>query len=458
MKKFLLSIFALMLAVFSVQAQTSEPVYSLVPVKGSNQAYAGNCDITIDGITWNLTGNSDMLPWRMGGKSITNVDRTLYSKTQMTSAVSKVVLSIGTMTSITVNSAELLIADNADFSNATAVSFTPKANADVEIPVTAPAGSYYKFVFNVTVSVSSNKYIQIKQIDFYAAEGDGEATPVVLIPEASVPSGVYTAAQNVTFTSEYANAENPVIDYYYTTDGSEPTKDSSKAEGAVEITESCTVKVIAVMTVDEKEYVSNVASYEYIISEAVNYVVATNAEQIVAGKVLIIADGKAAVAKDAGFGDENPLADLIVEKEFTLKRGTETQGTLEMTVTFRNPCKGAKDIGFRFKNIPIAGWAVPKKPYTVVLDGQAVNDGIIRGKANAKIKWHAVNKCVPHTGPMTAQVEATWYKYTFNFPGSAAFYSWSNGKLVTAEPLYENFILAPGAAKSFSQTMKFNLK
>jgi len=50
------------------------------------------------------------------------------------------------------------------------------------------------------------------------------------------------------------------------------------------------------------------------------------------------------------------------------------------------------------------------------------------------------------------------YKYTFNFPGSAAFYSWSNGKLVTAEPLYENFILAPGAAKSFSQTMKFNLK
>ncbi|MBE6385190.1 MAG: hypothetical protein E7048_05955 [Lentisphaerae bacterium] len=166
----------------------------------------------------------------------------------------------------------------------------------------------------------------------------------------------------------------------------------------------------------------------------------------------------ASVAKDAGFGDENPLADLIVEKEFTLKRGTETQGTLEMTVTFRNPCKGAKDIGFRLKNIPIGGWSVPKKAYTVTLDGLAVNDGIIRGKANAKIKWHAVSKCVPHTGPMTANVAATWYKYTFNFPGSAAFYSWSNGKLVTAEPLYENFILAPGAAKSFSQTMKFNLK
>ena len=32
--------------------------YTLTPTNGSNNSYAGNCDIEISGITWNLTGNS----------------------------------------------------------------------------------------------------------------------------------------------------------------------------------------------------------------------------------------------------------------------------------------------------------------------------------------------------------------------------------------------------------------
>ena len=32
-------------------------VYTLTPAKGSNNSYTGNCDVSVDGITWNLTGN-----------------------------------------------------------------------------------------------------------------------------------------------------------------------------------------------------------------------------------------------------------------------------------------------------------------------------------------------------------------------------------------------------------------
>ncbi len=138
---------------------------------------------------------------------------------------------------------------------------------------------------------------------------DGAAT--VTAPVASIESGVYTATQNVTFESEYANAENPSISYYYTTDGSDPTKESTLVEGSIEVSESCTIKVIAVMTVGEEEYTSDVATYEYIISEAINFVAATATEQVVAGKVLIIANGKAADAKDANYG-YLPVRDVTV--------------------------------------------------------------------------------------------------------------------------------------------------
>ena len=162
------------MAVFAVQAQT-EPIYTLVPQAGSNNAYAGNCDIEIDGITWNLTGNAQMLPWRIGGKSLENVDRTLYSKTPMNGEVNKVVLSVGT-SSLTVNSSKLLVADNADFTNAVETSFETTASSNIEIPVSAASGSYYKFVFNVTVSGSKNKYIEISKVEFYGAAGEEGGT------------------------------------------------------------------------------------------------------------------------------------------------------------------------------------------------------------------------------------------------------------------------------------------
>ena len=218
------------MAVFAVQAE--EVCYTLEPITGSNNSYTGNCDITIDGITWNLTGNSTMLPWRIGGKSLTGVDRALYSKTPISSAVSKVVLTTGTASSIIVNSAKLLVAANADFSGAVEYSFTFAANSDIEIPVSAATGSYYKFVFNVTVSGSSNKFIQITSAKFYAS-GEG----------VDVAEPTFTPADGETFEESLdvtINAEEGLT-VYYSTDN----KVSYTEGNNVNITETTTVYAYA---------------------------------------------------------------------------------------------------------------------------------------------------------------------------------------------------------------------
>ena len=232
MKKFLLSIFAMFIAFANLQAE-EVTVYTLEPAEGSNNSYAGNCDIAIGDITWNLTGNSQINPWRIGGKSITNVDRALYSKNPMVGAVDKVVLSIGTVNSITVNSAKLLVADNADFTNAVETPFTVTANSDSEIAVTAPAGSYYKFVFNVTVSGSSNKFIQISKAVFYSSTS-GETTAAAA---PSLPADCsFTESKTIEITN---NEEGATV--YYTTDG----ENFNEYVGEFTINETTTVRAYA---------------------------------------------------------------------------------------------------------------------------------------------------------------------------------------------------------------------
>ncbi|MBO7302283.1 MAG: chitobiase/beta-hexosaminidase C-terminal domain-containing protein [Bacteroidaceae bacterium] len=152
---------------------------------------------------------------------------------------------------------------------------------------------------------SSSEAGQLCFTDFtatYSTGGDVVLTPSIATPVASVDKGVYTEAQNVTFEAEYANAENPSIKYYYTVDGTEPTATSDELTAALVVEETCTVKVIAVMTVGEDTYTSRVATYEYIISEPVTYVAATSLTQVVAGKVLIVAGTKAPVALTGNYG------------------------------------------------------------------------------------------------------------------------------------------------------------
>ena len=154
------------------------PVYTLDTSKegtiGSNNSYAGEGDLEIDGITWTCQGNMRVdtktpKPWRVGGKNIENVDRAVFTKTPMSSAISKITFTPGKI-NITLNSAKLVYSTNKDFSNAVEKEFTLSANTPVDIVADFPANAYYKFVFNVTETSGSNKYVEIAKIEFYAVQ------------------------------------------------------------------------------------------------------------------------------------------------------------------------------------------------------------------------------------------------------------------------------------------------
>lgn len=148
----------------------SSVVYTLNPVNGSNNSYAGNCDVVIDGITWNVTGNSQMQPWRLGGKSLTNVDRAIYSKTALDYNIEKIEITHGAASGITVNSMTVIVATDDEFNNVVST-LTPTFEADATVTVERPSGAdwsncYYKIVYNVTVSGSSNKFLEFTKAVF----------------------------------------------------------------------------------------------------------------------------------------------------------------------------------------------------------------------------------------------------------------------------------------------------
>lgn len=137
--------------------------------------YAEYSDITQENISWKVMGNTTMNPWRIGGKSLNGVDRIIYSTKPISSNISIIKLLHGAASSVTVNSLTVSVystaADAAAGTNAIA-SFTPSfaANATVEVEkadTTSWANCYYRIVYNMTVSVSSNKFVEFKGIEFH---------------------------------------------------------------------------------------------------------------------------------------------------------------------------------------------------------------------------------------------------------------------------------------------------
>ena len=152
-------------------ATTPVVLYTLTPAKGTNTAYNNNCDVTVDGIVWNLTGNSQINPWRLGGKNITNVDRALYSKTAYPKALTSIKVTFGKTQDITINSCKLVYSANADFTDSKECDIAFVASSTVEVTENFPANAYYKLVFNVTNTKKSGKnyvngYVQLSKIEF----------------------------------------------------------------------------------------------------------------------------------------------------------------------------------------------------------------------------------------------------------------------------------------------------
>ena len=152
------------------QTRTEEVTYTLDGTQtGGNNGYATESEITQGNITWMVTGNTMMNPWRIGGKNLSEVDRPLYSTSTLSDDITKVVVTNGTATA-TVNSMTLIVSANSDFSNPTSTvsgTWAASSTTTFERPANTDwSNMYFKLVYNVTAG-SSNQYAQFVKAEFY---------------------------------------------------------------------------------------------------------------------------------------------------------------------------------------------------------------------------------------------------------------------------------------------------
>ncbi len=175
-------------------AAEGDEFYSLTAVQNkSNTAYATYYDVTINNLVWNVPGNQNFDGyWRIGGKSLTNVDRYITGKSPIGKAIGKVTLNHKgkSNANLTINSISLTVASDASFTNiietvtkespnisvstAGSIDFEPSNGAWAE-------NSYYKLTINVSNSKASNYGLDFTSMVFY--EGATGSTTTVTFGE-----------------------------------------------------------------------------------------------------------------------------------------------------------------------------------------------------------------------------------------------------------------------------------
>jgi hypothetical protein len=164
----------------------SSIVYTFATAKSTtNTAYANVYDVTIDRIQWSVPGNQNFSGYvRIGGKNLSNVVRTIYSKGSVTGNITKIVMSTNGVSNanLKVNSITLKVfATAADAASATSTPISTITNTDTdwkkstskvitfEKPVSDSwSDCYYRIEFNVTNSNTSSNYgIDLQKMEFY---------------------------------------------------------------------------------------------------------------------------------------------------------------------------------------------------------------------------------------------------------------------------------------------------
>ena len=105
-----------------------------------------------------------------------------------------------------------------------------------------PGPIYLKFVVSVATSTGSNRDANIDDITIEGtSSGSGNEETAVSVPTFSVPEGTFYSPINVELSCSTADAE-----IYYTLDGNTPSSTSEKYTTAIAISETTTIKAIAV--------------------------------------------------------------------------------------------------------------------------------------------------------------------------------------------------------------------
>lgn len=206
-----------------VAKATYVPEYTLDgTTTGSGSQYAGDNSITQSGVEWIVNGNISMNPWRIGGKKVTSPSTvTDYVRLVKSNAavsvndIAKVELTVGAASSITVNRLKLLVGTSAGASDIDSVEETFAANSTITFSRPEESdwsGRYFTFEFDVTITATSNKYVEFKSAVFYkessAPRGEIE------INELSSPIVNVEASGSLSYSWTPASGSSATIDSY----------------------------------------------------------------------------------------------------------------------------------------------------------------------------------------------------------------------------------------------------
>lgn len=144
-------------------------------ITGGSNGYATESEIEQADASWKATGNTEISPWRIGGKNLTNVDRPIYSETPMDANIGRIEVVSGTSTLSSVNSLTISVhssaADAASGDNAVATKTVDSDIISSTVVFEKPSSDnwtnkYFRIVYNVSAG-GSNSYVQFVSATFY---------------------------------------------------------------------------------------------------------------------------------------------------------------------------------------------------------------------------------------------------------------------------------------------------
>ena len=189
-----------------------DEAYTLSCVQNkSNSGYANYYDVTINSKQWNAPGNQTLgAYWRIGGKGLTKVDRTITGKDAIDKPIQKITVNHNgkSNNSLTVHSFTITVATDASFSKIVETKqYTPSISTNTKgsFDLTPNAsiwasGCYYKFTINVSNSNNSSNYgFDLTSIVFYEGVETVSCNNEVKVTKSTPSNGSFSISKTGTY-------------------------------------------------------------------------------------------------------------------------------------------------------------------------------------------------------------------------------------------------------------------
>ena len=217
----------------------------------TNSTYGSTGTATTDGITWTFTGNGKINPWRLGGKTAQSGDQPFYTGTAISSGVDRIVVEFGALSGVTASSFKMSVHSTAnDAENGTnaveehtGLSFGANVTATIDLNA-QQSGKFYRFVPNLTISATSNKYLQLNKVTFKQAA----ATDVAATINGSSSVNVGTQWSPTSITEDVSGNTVTGATYAFAASGGAVISSSNTSTGAFTCSAAGTVTVSATKT------------------------------------------------------------------------------------------------------------------------------------------------------------------------------------------------------------------